>query len=514
MGAGARGPAQVARGLAALVAGDPVGTFRLVRALRPRSFEGVLRAAAARRPDVVAMVDDLGAVGAAELDAAADALARSIARALAPPVPGAGSRRPRAARPRVGIVAPDDRRFVVAVAATLRAGADAVLIGPRSGELEVSGVVERERVVALLRVPAEASGPWALTRTSVVTSRDGRREAGRRDRAPRVVLLTAGTTGAPVSTAGSPSTARLVPQLALLAATGVRAGRPVLVLPPLFHGHGFGVLTAGLLVGAPVVTAGERSGAGICAAARRYGAAVVTGVPVHLQRLADHLAAGCPDAPRLHRVVSGSAGLRPDVAARLARQADGVVDLFGSTGTGTLTVATTADLAAAPGCVGRPVAGVRVAVVDDAGREVPRGTSGLLVAVERGRLVPTGGGRLVPTGDRAVLDRAGRVRLAGRADAVVVSGGENVHPGEVEAFLVARPGVRDAVVGAVPDAVHGTRLVADVVLDAAGPLTPASAPQELRTAVRALLAPHKVPREVRVVDELDRSAVGKARLRS
>ena len=532
---------RAAAGLRTVVGGRPAGMVRTLSGLRTGgfSFAGVLAGAAARFPDTVALVDAAGPVTARELEAAADDVARRVRAALADG--GAGQRYERADRtaravpPAVGVQVGDHRGFVAAVAGVLRAGADAVLIGPRTGSAALARVVSEQRLVLLVREsdpwdgagglvvgppPADspasgsASGPAATStwRAPSVPPSRARRTA----RAPRVVLLTAGTTGpptvAPVA-ARRVTTDRLLPQLGLLGVSGIRAGRPLLVLTPLFHGHGFAFLTAGLLVGAPVVVVGARTGAEICAAAAGHAAGVVTGVPVHLQRLADHLAADhapgalrCPHAPAPERVVSGSARLCPGVVRTLtAHLGDVVVDIFGSTQTGALTVATPADLRAAPGTVGRPAPGVRLAVVDDDGRPCPRGTPGRVVLREG----LAGHGRVIPSGDRGVLGRDGRLVLLGRADEVVVCGGENVRPDEVAEFLAAQPGVRAAAVGPVPDAEYGTRLVADVVLEAGGPLAPGSAADVLREAVRAGLAPHAVPRSVRVVEDLRRSAVGK-----
>src|SRR5690606_38742986 len=147
--------------------------------------------------------------------------------------------------------------------------------------------------------------------------------------------------------------------------------------------------------------------------------------------VAEHGGAGgarCSFAPTPSRVVSGSARLAPAVVGTLTSHlGDVVVDIFGSTQTGALTVATPADLRAARGTVGRAAAGVRLAVVDAEGRRCPVGAPGRVALLEG----PPGRRRAVPTGDLGALDRAGRLRLRGRDDDVVVCGGENVRPGEV-----------------------------------------------------------------------------------
>lgn len=530
--------------LAALAAGaralarNPVGLYRTVRAVRAhgRTLAGLLAGAAARSPEAVALVDRAGPVTARDLDRSADDVARLVRAAWS-------------GRGRVGVQVGDHRGFVAAVVGVLRAGADAVLIGPRTGADALATVLAEQQVTLLVRdgdpvvgddplgaltfEPTEPIDP-ARASTEALCAQDVRPGAGRagvppgaasRGRVPRVVLLTAGTTGVPSAAPdggrdgaapGRVTTERPLPQLALIGLCGIRPGRPVLVLPPLFHGHGFAFLAAGLAVGAPVVLPGARTGAEICAAATRYAADVITGVPAQLQRLAGHLVAehagpevACPHRPAPRRVVSGSDRLPPAVAATLTGAlGDVVVNLFGSTQTGVLTAATSRDLREAPDTVGRALPGVGLVVLDDDGRPCRPGHVGAVVLVTG----PLGRARHVPTGDRGAFDRSGRLVLHGRADDVVVCGGENVRPAAVAALLEAVPGVRAAVVGPVPDEEYGTRLVAEVVLEPGGPLAAATAPAALRDAVRSRLGPHAVPRSVRVVPELRRSDVGKSLL--
>ena len=115
----------------------------------------------------------------------------------------------------------------------------------------------------------------------------------------------------------------------------------------------------------------------------------------------------------------------------------------------------------------------------------------------------------VSTGDVGHLDDRGRLFVDGRDDDMIVSGGENVFPGEVEDLLHAHPGIRDVMVHGVDDDEHGQRLRAVVVLEASGGPTP----DEIRAHVRDRLARFKVPRDVEIVGELQRSATGKLRRR-
>jgi len=194
------------------------------------------------------------------------------------------------------------------------------------------------------------------------------------------------------------------------------------------------------------------------------------------------------------------------------RLGDVVYNLYGSTEVSVATLATPANLRAAPTCVGRPALGARVRVLGEDDREVPAGTTGRIFV---GTTSPfegyTGGGGkevvggLLATGDLGHFDAAGRLHVDGRDDDMIVSGGENVFPQEVEELLVAHPALGDVAVVGVPDAEFGQRLRAFAVLAPGAVVTEA----ELRDFVRANLAAYKVPREVVFVAEIPRNPTGK-----
>jgi fatty-acyl-CoA synthase len=187
-------------------------------------------------------------------------------------------------------------------------------------------------------------------------------------------------------------------------------------------------------------------------------------------------------------------------------------NLYGSTEVAYAAVAGPEDLAADPRTAGRPPYGVTLRVVDERGRDVPPGTPGRIFVgsglafggytdgTDKARL-----DGLVATGDLGVLDDAGRLTVLGREDDMVVVGGENVYPGQVEDVLAEDPSVAEVAVVAADDPAYGARLVAHVV-PAAGATIDV---QHLQDRVRRTLARYAVPREVRVVDRLPRGATGK-----
>jgi fatty-acyl-CoA synthase len=192
---------------------------------------------------------------------------------------------------------------------------------------------------------------------------------------------------------------------------------------------------------------------------------------------------------------------------------DVLYNLYGSTEVAWATVATPDDLRAAPGTAGSPPRGTVVKVMDEEGREVEQGETGRIFVANSGQFEGyTGGGSkalidgLMSTGDVGHFDEHGRLFVDGRDDDMIVSGGENVFPREVEDLLAEHPAVNDVAVIGVDDEQFGQRLKAFVVVSP-GPDQPR--PDELQAHVRSSLASYKVPREIVFIDELPRNPTGK-----
>jgi fatty-acyl-CoA synthase len=219
------------------------------------------------------------------------------------------------------------------------------------------------------------------------------------------------------------------------------------------------------------------------------------------------------DLSSLRAVISGAAALGPALAERFIGQFGGILcDVYGSTEIGIATIATSADLIAAPGTVGRPCLGSSVRILGDDDKVLPAGVTGRIFVggglvfggYSDGGTKPVVNGRM-STGDLGHLDEQGRLFVDGREDDMIVSGGENVYPVEVEDCLATHPAVADAAVVGVDDPEFGQRLVAYVVLARGATV----AEDDLIQHVRTNLARYKAPRQVVLVDELPRNATGK-----
>jgi fatty-acyl-CoA synthase len=187
-------------------------------------------------------------------------------------------------------------------------------------------------------------------------------------------------------------------------------------------------------------------------------------------------------------------------------------NMYGSTEVAEATIATPDDLAADPNTVGGPVRGTVVKILDEHGREVPVGTTGRIFVANAAQFEGYTGGEdkerirgLMSSGDVGHFDAHGRLFIDGRDDEMIVSGGENVFPAEVEDLLAGHEAITEAAAIGVADDQFGQRLKAFVVVRNGHELTE----DDVKGYVRDNLARYKVPREVMFLDELPRNQTGK-----
>jgi acyl-CoA synthetase (AMP-forming)/AMP-acid ligase II len=326
----------------------------------------------------------------------------------------------------------------------------------------------------------------------------------------RIVIHTSGTTGTPKAAARSARSSGPLAVAGLLATLPVRRGDTIVCPAPLFHSFGLLVTSLGLALGGTLVLPEEFDPKGTLRLIHDHDADLAALVPVMLRRILDLPARQRMPKPSGLRalLVSGSA-MSPELRAE-TRELFGEVlyDLYGSTEGGWVAVATPEDIAADATTAGRPVRGVDVAVFDDDGNRLGPGERGTL-HVRSGALFEgyqsgesaQGRGGFLSMGDLGYLDEDGRLYVEGRADDMVVVGGENVYPAEVEQTIARVRGVDDVAVVGVPDRRYGHVLAAFVVGSAK--------PNAIEAAARKELASFKVPRTIRVVDGLPRTSTGK-----
>jgi acyl-CoA synthetase (AMP-forming)/AMP-acid ligase II len=209
------------------------------------------------------------------------------------------------------------------------------------------------------------------------------------------------------------------------------------------------------------------------------------------------------DLASLQCVITGGAALPAPLAVETRRRlGDVLFNLYGTSEAGVAMFATPADLAAAPDTIGREIWGVHVTVRDDAGAALPSGEVGRLCVQSRASVRQ---GAWIETGDVGLRDAEGRIFVRGRVDDMIVSGGENVNPWELESVLLTHPDVKEAAAVGVADPDFGERLVAFVT---PGPGAALDVPA-LAAWLNARVARYQRPRSIEVRAELPLTAVGK-----
>jgi fatty-acyl-CoA synthase len=334
------------------------------------------------------------------------------------------------------------------------------------------------------------------------------------DREARVTILTSGTTGSPKGAARS-NPQSLDPAVSLLSKIPLRARQVACIAAPLFHSWGFAHFSIGLILGSTYVLRRKFDPEACLADIARYRCDSLVVVPVMMSRII-----GLPEETRnrydvssLKVVAASGSALPGDLATEWMDDfGDTLYNLYGSTEVAWASIATPADMRAAPGTAGKPPRGTIVKLFDEQGVEVPTGRTGrIFVANEMLFEGYTGGGTkdeiagLMATGDVGRFDEAGRLFVEGRDDEMIVSGGENVFPKEVEDLLARHEAVADAAAVGVEDKDFGQRLRAFVVLADGKTVSE----DDLKSYVKSNLARYKVPREIVFLDELPRNATGK-----
>jgi acyl-CoA synthetase (AMP-forming)/AMP-acid ligase II len=479
--------------------GPPRRVAAQLAALRRWGFgiAGELGSAAARDPDRVALVDDPGgALTYGELLHRASALARTFRTAYGV---GPGER--------IGVLCRNSSGLVVAHAAGALLGADTVLVNTGLSAPQVADVAAGHALRLLVHdtelADRAAEVPPRVTRIAeaelpalVAAAPPGVLSAPPRQ--GHTIVLTSGTTGTPKG-ARRRNPGGFGPLVSILDRIPLSAGARVLIAAPVFHTWGYAALQLTFALRGTAVLQRRFVPASTVDALRAHGCTTMFAVPVMLQRLLD---AGAVAPPRLDVVAVSGSALPGDLATRfMDAYGDVLYNLYGSTEVSWASIATPADLRRAPGTAGRPPRGTRVAIVD--GR-IFVGNDMLFEGYTGGAGREAYDGMLA-TGDLGHLDPSGLLFVDGREDDLVVSGGENVFPSEVEDLVARLPAVREVAVVGVPDAEFGQRLAAYVALRPGAALDA----EAVREHVRRHRARHAVPRDVVFVEALPRNATGK-----
>ncbi len=506
----------------------------VIRPMRPDRLWGVLRtlqrwgrspaagaiSLAERYPEETMILDELGTLSYSDVDTRTNALAHALSDAGL--VEGDG----------VGVMCRNHRGFIEATIALSKLGADALYLNTAFAGPQIVEVVQREKPKALIfdeefyelleeagrrrkRFVAWHDSPSCPDPTLDELMADGDpSNVVPPEREGRAVILTSGTTGAPKGASrGNPES--IDPVVAYLSKIPLKSRNTIHIAAPLFHSWGFAHFSLGLILGMTYVLRRKFDPEACLAEVARSRADALAVVPIMMQRILDLPEETMEkyDTSSLKVVAASGSALPGDLGTRwMDRFGDTLYNLYGSTEVAWATIATPADMRAAPGTAGRPPRGTVVKLYDDNGVEARPGDTGrIFVGNEMLFEGYTGGGskdvigNLMATGDVGRFDDGGRMFVEGRDDEMIVSGGENVFPKEIEDLLSRHAAVSDVAAVGVDDEKFGQRLKAFVVLESGKRATE----DELKSYVKKNLANFKVPREFEFIDELPRNATGK-----
>jgi malonyl-CoA/methylmalonyl-CoA synthetase len=412
---------------------------------------------------------------------------------------------------RVLLSAASSRDLVLAHAACLRLGLVLLPANPAYRPAELAALVADARPrAAIVDDPARAAALRALDASLLVSEPALPLPDGPTPRldavapaAPALLAYTSGTTGRPKGALLSHGNLHASAEALRLAWRWSPEDRLVHALP-LFHMHGLGVALLGTLhAGAAAVLLPRFDPDAVLDAVERHAATLFFGVPTMLHRLAEHPRVGA--LARLRLLVSGSAPLAAELHARLAaRTAQRVLERYGMTETGML-ASNPVDGERRPGAVGFALPGVELRLAEPGGEIEVRGPNVFAGYWERPEADAEAFTRdgWFRTGDLGARDPDGWLRIVGRAKELVISGGQNVHPREVEEALLAHPDVIEVAVVGTPSEEWGELVTAYLVARRALAL------DELRRHCAERLAPYKHPRLLHQVAALPRNALGK-----
>ena len=505
----------------------PQNIAAMVADIRRWGEFGMIPALNARRtPNRTAIIDDDGEITFKELDEAAHEVANGL---LAMGVKGGDG---------VAILARNHRWFLIAVFGAARTGARIILLNSEFSGPQIKEVAEREgakviiyddeycqavskaepelgKLRALGTNPDknEPSGSTDETLEDLVARSSGK-PAPKATRHSSIIILTSGTTGTPKG-ANRSTPPTLAPIGGVLSHVPFKSGEVTSLPAPMFHALGFLHATIAMMLGATLVLRRRFKPPTVLADIEKHKATAMVVVPVMLSRILDALDAmeRKPDLSSLRIVFVSGSQLGAELATRALKELGPVIyNLYGSTEIAFATIARPKDLSINPATVGPVVKGVKVKILDDNGDELPQGEVGRIFV---GNFFPfegyTGGGHkqiidgLMSSGDVGYFDEHGLLYVSGRDDEMIVSGGENVFPAEVEDLISGHPEVVEATALGVEDKEWGHRLRAFVVKTDGASI----GEEDIKSYVKEHLARYKVPRDVVFLDELPRNPTGK-----
>jgi fatty-acyl-CoA synthase len=483
-------------------------------------FPSGVNAAAKRFPHQLAIIDDEGEITWSELSEQINQLTQALKNRGIEPGDS------------VALLCRNHRYMVIAMVAIMEAGGRVLLLNTMASGSQLGDLAKREdaKLVVLdqefLKVAdkvdhdlivlawADDDAPADLPSIAKLSAGQPTKGHPKPSRHGQIIIFTSGTTGLPKG-ARREEPADLKPLITFFGAIPYRGNAMVVLAAPLFHSWGLINFGFGLSIAPTYVLRRRFDAAQVIHDIEERKAEALVVVPLMMQRMidADPEVIKTADVSSLKITASSGSALAGDLANQFMDTfTDSVYNFYGATETGWVTIASPKDLREAPGTAGVPPHRTTVKILDADGHEVPRGETGV---IHVGNDMPFGGytdgntkafaDGLMSTGDLGHFDENGRLFVSGRDDDMVISGGENVFPRELEDALIDHPDIADVVVTGIPHPTLGHSLAAYVVVRDGKTLTE----QEIKDYAKERVARFAVPGKTMFLDELPRNPTGK-----
>jgi acyl-CoA synthetase (AMP-forming)/AMP-acid ligase II len=479
-----------------------------------------VNAAARRFPRQTAIIDDAGEITWSQLAAQVNQLTQALKdRGVAP-------------GDSIAVLSRNHRYMVIAMVAIMQVGGRVLLLNTMASRSQLGELATREDASCVIVDQefldvaqdverstlvlgwADADAPADLPTVAGLLEGQPAAAHPKPQRHGQIIIFTSGTTGLPKG-ARREEPKDLKPLIAFFGSIPYRGNSTVLVAAPLFHSWGLLNFAFGLSTAPTYVLRRRFDPEQVLRDIQTYRVEVLVVVPLMMQRMidVDPAVVARTDVSSLRVTASSGSALAGELANRyMDLFTDSVYNFYGATETGWVTIAGPTDLREAPGTAGVPPFRTTVKILGADGHELPQGETGI---IHVGNDMPFGGytdgntktfaDGLMNTGDLGHFDENGRLFVSGRDDDMIISGGENVFPRELEDALIDHPDVSDVVVTGVSDARFGQVLAAYVVRRPGSTLTE----EDLRAYAKQHVARFAVPGHTRFLDELPRNPTGK-----
>ncbi|MEL7375759.1 MAG: AMP-binding protein [Bacteroidota bacterium] len=326
----------------------------------------------------------------------------------------------------------------------------------------------------------------------------------KRQRSGRINVLTGGTGGQIKIVRRSPSIISLVkPFLALLTNLDLNKYKSVYIAVPLYHGYGLASLVTSFVLSAKIFLLEKFTTKYSLELVVENNIEIAILVPTMLKRMLRQ----SPEAmKRLKRILSGGAALDETLSSQVIRELGPVLfNLYGTSEAGFSVLATPADLQIHPDTIGKIISGVSLKILDESGKKVKSDQVGV-IHIKTSWSMDIMKNRYISTGDMAYANKEGYIFLKGRNDDMIVSGGENVYPKDVERVLLKNESIDEVAVIGIKDESFGERLLAFIVFK---PKSIMREGAEIEHWLSSRVARYQMPAQFRIIDSLPTTDTGK-----